>query len=129
MVQLYQLNIVHCLFHWVDRKFRYSLNFCARNRRRLKKWKTLLILSLWLRLQCSGVNDEESSHEEEAAIVIEIDQSKQFVTRRLISQNWSVTLTVVVKKKKTSTLTLILMNQLTWPLINFVLKLEFQRNK
>ena len=40
--------------------------------------------------------------------------------RRRISQNWSVTLTVVVKKKKTSTLTLILMNQLTWPLINFL---------
>ena len=36
-------------------------------------------------------------------------------------QNWSVTLTVVMKKKKTSTLTLILMNQLTWPLINFLL--------
>ena len=44
------------------------------------------------------------------------DQSKQ----QLISQNWSVTLTVVVKKKKTSTLRLILMNQLTWPLINFL---------
>ena len=36
----------------------------------------------------SGVNDEESSHEEEAAIVIEIDQSNQFVTRRLMSQNF-----------------------------------------
>ena len=46
-----------------------------------------------------------------------VDQSK----RQLISQNWSVTLTVVVKKKKTSTLTLILMNQLTWPLISFLL--------
>ena len=44
------------------------------------------------------------------------DQSK----RRPISQNWSVTLTVVVKKKKTSTLTLFLMKQLTWPLINFL---------
>ena len=44
-----------------------------------------------------------------------VDQSK----RQLISQNCSVTLTVVVKKK-TSTLTLILMNQLTWPLINFL---------
>ena len=49
----------------------------------------------------------------------------QSVTRRLISQNWSVTLTVVVRgKKKTSTLTLILMNQLTWPLINFLLLKE-----
>ena len=53
----------------------------------------------------------------------------QSVTRRLISQNWSVTLTVVLKKKKTSALTLILMNQLTCPLINFVFKIEFQRNK
>ena len=43
------------------------------------------------------------------------------VTRQLISQNWSVALTVVVKnKKKTSALTLILMNQLTWPLNNFL---------
>ena len=50
------------------------------------------------------------------------EQSK----RRLISQNWSVTLTVVVKKK-TSMLTLILMNQLTWPLINFLfLKQNFE---
>ena len=37
------------------------------------------------------------------------------VERRWVNQNWSVTLTVVVKKK-TSTLTLILMNRLTWPL-------------
>ena len=44
--------------------------------------------------------------------------SQHSVTRRLISQNWSVTLTVVVKK--TSTLTLILMNQLAWPLINYL---------
>ena len=45
------------------------------------------------------------------------DQSK----RGLISQNWSVALTAIVKKKKkTSTLRLILMNQLTWPLINFL---------
>ena len=43
----------------------------------------------------------------------------QSVTRRMINQNWSVTMTVVVKKK-TSMLTLILMNQLTWPLINFL---------
>ena len=68
----------------------------------------------------SGVKDEESSDEEEAAIVIETISQNQSVTRRLISQNWSVTPTVVVKKKKTSTLTLILMNQLTCPLINFL---------
>ena len=60
----------------------------------------------------SGANDEQGS-DEEAEIVIETDQSKP------VSQNWPVTLTVVVKKK-TSTLRLILMNQLTWQLINFL---------
>ena len=48
-----------------------------------------------------------------------ISQNKS-VIRRLISQNWSVTLTAVAEKKKISTLTLILMNQLTWPLISFL---------
>ena len=67
----------------------------------------------------SGVNDEESSDEEEAAIVIETDQSKPVSHTAADQSNWSVTLTVVVKKK-TSTLTLILMNQWTWPLINFL---------
>ena len=48
-------------------------------------------------------------------------------SRRLISQNWSVTLAVVVKKKMTSTLTLILMNQLNWTLNNFLrLKYNFK---
>ena len=65
----------------------------------------------------SGVNDEESSDKEEAAIVTETDQSKP-VSHTVADQ--SVSLTVVVKKKKTSTLTLILMNQLTWSLINFL---------
>ena len=64
----------------------------------------------------SGVNDEESSDKEEAAIVTETDQSKP-VSHTVADQ--SVSLTVVVKKK-TSTLTLILMNQLTWSLINFL---------
>ena len=71
----------------------------------------------------SGVNDGDSSDEEEATIVIETDQSvshKQSVTRRLVSHNWSVTLTVVVKK--TSMLTLILTNQLTSSLIVYFLK-------
>ena len=44
----------------------------------------------------------------------------QSVKRRLISQNWSVTLTVAVEKM-IFTLKLILMNQLTWPLIDFLL--------
>ena len=111
MVQLYQLNIAHRLFHLADWKFCY-LNFCARNRRRLKKWK-IFVDSLY-NYDYSEVNDEESSEEEEAAIV----GQNQSITRRLVSQNWSVTLTVAVKK--TSTLSLFLMNQLTWPLINFL---------
>ena len=44
------------------------------------------------------------------------DQSKQ----QPISQNWSVTLAAVVKKKKTPVLMLILMNQFTCSLINFL---------
>ena len=48
----------------------------------------------------SGVNDEESSDEAEAAIITETDQPNQSVTWKLISQNSSVTLTVVMKKKK-----------------------------
>ena len=40
------------------------------------------------------------------------------------TDSWSVTLTVAVKKKKNSTLTLILMNQLTLSLINFLLLKE-----
>ena len=61
----------------------------------------------------------ESSDEEEAAIALKLISENQSVTRRLISQNWSVTLTVVVTMK-TSTLKLILMNQLTWQVINFL---------
>ena len=70
----------------------------------------------------SGVNDQENFVEEEAAIIIETDQSKPVSPTAAVSQNWSFILTVVVmkKKKKTSTLTLILMNQLTWSLINFL---------
>ena len=68
----------------------------------------------------SGVNDQENNVEEEAAIIIETDQSKPVSPTAAVSQIWSYTLTVVVKeKKKTSTLTLILMSQLTWSLINF----------
>ena len=40
------------------------------------------------------------------------------------TDSWSVTLTVAVKKKKNSTLKLILMNQLTLSLINFLLLKE-----
>ena len=44
---------------------------------------------------------------------LKLIRQNQSVTPRLISKNWSVTLTVVVKKKTASTLTLTLMNQLT----------------
>ena len=69
----------------------------------------------------SGENDEESRVKKKLELSLKMISQNHSVTRRLISQNWSVTLTVVVKKKKTSTLTLILMNQLTWPLINFLI--------
>ena len=68
MVQLYQLNIAHRLFHLADWKFCY-LNFRARNRRRLKKWK-FFFDSLY-NYDYIEVNDEENSEEEEAAIVSE----------------------------------------------------------
>ena len=61
----------------------------------------------------SEVNDGESSDEEEAAIVIETDQSKPVSHTAAGQPNWSVTLSVIVMKKKASTLTFILMNQLT----------------
>ena len=44
---------------------------------------------------------------------LKLIRQNQSVTPRLISKNWLVTLTVVVKKKTASTLTLTLMNQLT----------------
>ena len=69
----------------------------------------------------SGVNEEESSGEEEAALVIETDQSKPASHTAGDQSKLVSSLTVVLKKKKTSTLTLILMNQFTWPLIIFLL--------
>ena len=52
---------------------------------------------------------------------LKLTSQNQSNTRRLIIKNRSVTLTVVVvQKKKTSMLTLILTNQFTWPLINFL---------
>ena len=45
---------------------------------------------------------------------LKLISQNQSVTRRMISQNWPVTLKVI-EKKKTSTLTLILMYQLVWP--------------
>ena len=63
-------------------KFRCSLNFRARNRRRLLK---NFVDSLY-DYDCSGVNDEESSEEQEAAIVTETDQSKP-VSHRAADQS------------------------------------------
>ena len=52
---------------------------------------------------------------------LKLTSQNQSNTRRLIIKNRSVTLTVVVvQKKKTSMLTLILTNQFTWPLINLL---------
>ena len=65
-------------------------------------------------IQLSGVGEGRVVKKEKFTAA---DQSNRW----LISQNWSVTLPVVLKtKKKTSTLTLVLMNQMTWPLINFL---------
>ena len=49
------------------------LKFCARQRRRLKKMKNF-VDSLYDYYHYSGVNGEESSDEEEAAIGFETDQ-------------------------------------------------------
>ena len=74
MVQLYQVNMVHHLFHLGDLKFRCCLNFRAYHRRCLEKWKTYAN-SLY-GYDYSALNNEESSDEEKATIVIETDQSK-----------------------------------------------------
>ena len=67
----------------------------------------------------SGLNDEESSDEVEAAIVIETDQLKP-VSHTVTDQSKLVSCTDSrsEEEEETSTLTLVLMNQLIWPLIN-----------
>ena len=123
MVPLYQLNMVHRLLHLVDWKFHCCLNFLCLEQKTFEKMKNF-VDSLY-DYDYSGANDEESNDEEEAAIVIETDKSKA-VSHTAADQLKLVTLTVVVKKE-TSTLTLILMNQLTLPLINFLfLKQNFK---
>ena len=57
-------------------KFHCCLNFCARNRKRLKKFKNLKDVDSLYDYDYSTVSNEESSDEEQAAIVIETDQSK-----------------------------------------------------
>ena len=118
VVQLYQLNILHYLLHLVDWKFRCCLNFRARNRRCLKKWKTLLIL--FMSRITVELTMKKAVMKKKLQLSLKLISQNPSVTRRLIRQNWSVTLTVLVKKKKTSTLTLIFIYQLTWWLINFL---------
>ena len=118
VVQLYQLNIHHCLLHLVDWKFRCCLNFRARNRRCLKKWKTLLIL--FMSRITVELTMKKAVMKKKLQLSLKLISQNPSVTRRLIRQDWSVTLTVLVKKKKTSTLTLIFIYQLTWWLINFL---------
>ena len=87
------------------------LNFRALKRRRFIEKKVKNFVDSLYDYDQSGVTDEECSDEEEAALSLKLISQNQSVTRWLISQNWSFTLTVIVKKeKKTSTLTLILMN-------------------
>ena len=118
VLQLYQLNILHCLLHLADWKFRCYLNFHARNRRCFKKWKTFLIL--FMSKITVELTMKKAVMKKKLQLPLKLISQNPSVTRRLIRQNWSVTLTVVVKKKKTSTLTLIFIYQLTWWLINFL---------
>ena len=67
----------------------------------------------------SGVNDEQSSDEEEATIVIETDQSKP-VTHRAADQSKLVSYTDSSSQEEEDLEVDVLMNQLTWPLINFL---------
>ena len=59
-------------------KFHCCLNFRARNRKRLKKFKNLKDVDSLYDYDYSTFSNEESSDEEQAAIVIETDQSKPF---------------------------------------------------
>ena len=88
VVQLYQLNILHCLLHLVDWKFRCCLNFRARNRRCLKKWKTLLIL--FMSRITVELTMKKAVMKKKLQLSLKLISQNQSVTRRLISQNWSV---------------------------------------
>ena len=97
--------------------------FRAQNRRHLKKWKTLLII--FKILITVDLTAKKAVMKKKLQLSLKLISQNQSVTWRLISQNWSVTLIVVFRKKKTSTLTLILMNQLTWQLTYFMSMISF----
>ena len=94
----------------------FSSNLHVRNRRYLKKRNFLILFMITNTVE---LTTKKAVTKKKLQLSLKLISQNQSVTRRMINQNWSVTMTVVVKKKKTSMLTLILMNQLTWPLINF----------
>ena len=97
--------------------------FRAQNRRRFKKWKTLLIIfKIMITVDLTA---KKAVMKKKLQLSLKLISQNQSVTWRLISQNWSVTLIVVFRKKKTSTLMLILMNQLTWQLTHFMSMISF----
>ena len=66
----------------------------------------------------NGVSDEESSNKEEAAIVIETDQSKP-VSHTAADQSKLVSYTGSSSEEEEDLH--VDVNQLTWPLINFLI--------
>ena len=97
--------------------------FRAQNRRPLKKWKSLLIIfKIMITVDLTA---KKAVMKKKLQLSLKLISQNQSVTWRLISQNWSITLIVVFRKKKTSTLTLILMNQLTWQLTHFMSMISF----
>ena len=87
-------------------------------------WKNEKLCSLY-DYDYSGVNDGDSSNEEEATIVIETDQSvshKQWVTRRLVSYTDSSSEEDVHVDVNFDEPTDVVINCLLF-------KIEFQRNK
>ena len=95
------------------------LKFSCRRQNIYEKMKTLLIL-LMITITVD-LASKKAVMKKKLQLSLKPISSNQSVTPRLISQNWSVTLTVVLEKKRPSTSMIILMNQLTCPLINFPL--------
>ena len=87
------------------------LNFSCSEQKTFEKIKNLLILFM-ITITVELTTNKAVVKKKKLQLLLKLISQNQSVTRRLIGQNWSVTLAVVVKKK-TSTLTLILMNN--WP--------------
>ena len=117
MVQLYQLTKYHPLpFPSGGLEIPLLLKFSCPEQKTFEKMKNF-VDSLYDYDYC-GVNDEESSDEEEAAIVIETDQLKP-VSHTAANQSKLFSHTDSSSEVEGES-TLTLMSQLTWPLINFL---------